>query len=154
VDYLQRRWADGCHNLTKLFHEIRSQSYRGQRDMVAKFLSAWRKRSALPRSDRPQRFTPKQVAILTSKTPDRLTDDQRSILNRLSSSCPELLSMRALALDFRDALASKNRHQMLWWIQNAKAVRHRLYGAVCFWPSKGSLRCLGRRSKLHGAMAK
>ena len=28
--------------------------------------------------------------------------------------------MRTLALDFRDALASKDRHQMLWWIQNAK----------------------------------
>ena len=28
--------------------------------------------------------------------------------------------MRTLALDFRDALASKDRHQMLWCIQNAK----------------------------------
>ena len=28
--------------------------------------------------------------------------------------------MRALALDFRDALASKNSGQMLWWIRNAK----------------------------------
>src|SRR6185437_10834599 len=31
------------------------------------------KRSALSRSDRPQRFAPKQVAILASKSPDRLT---------------------------------------------------------------------------------
>ena len=42
ADYLQRRWAEGCHNATKLFQEIRSQGYRGQRSMVAKFVSAWR----------------------------------------------------------------------------------------------------------------
>jgi transposase len=120
ADYLQRRWTEGCHNATKLFQEMRSQGYRGQCSMLAKFVSVWRTRGPLSRSDRPQRFAPKQVAILTSKSPDRLTDDQRSLLNKLSTSCPELPSMRALALDFRDALASKNSGQMLWWIQNAK----------------------------------
>jgi hypothetical protein len=60
------------------------------------------------------------VAILTSKSPDRLAADQRSLLNKLSTSCPQLPSMRALALDFRDAFASKNSGQMLLWIQNAK----------------------------------
>jgi transposase len=60
------------------------------------------------------------VAILTTKPPDRLTEEQKSLLNRLFTTCPELPSMRVLALDFREALASKDGQQMLWWIQNAK----------------------------------
>ena len=120
ADYLQRRWAEGCHNATKLFQEIRSHGYRGQRSMVAQYVSAWRRRGPLFRSDRPQRFAPKHVAILTTKSPDRLTEEQGSLLNRLSASCPVLPSMRALALDFREALSSKDGRQMLWWIQNAK----------------------------------
>jgi hypothetical protein len=43
ANYLQRRWAEGCHNATKLFQEIRSQGYRGQHSMVAQFVSVWRK---------------------------------------------------------------------------------------------------------------
>jgi transposase len=120
ADYLQKRWAEGCHNATKLFQEIRAQGYRGQRSMVAQFVSAWRKRTPLSRSDHPQRFAPKHVAILTTKSPDRLTEEQGSLLNRLSVSCPVLPSMRALALEFREALSSKDGRQMLWWIHNAK----------------------------------
>jgi len=119
-DYLQRRWAEGCHNATKLFEEIRKQGYRGQRSMVAQFVSVWRKRGHSSRPARPRRIAPKQAAILTTKSPDQLTDEQRSLFDRLSASCRDLPWMRTLALDFRDALASKDRQQMLWWIQNAK----------------------------------
>jgi transposase len=88
--------------------------------MVAQFVSVWRIRGSLSRSDRPQRFAPKQVAILATKSPERLTDEQRLLLDRLPTTCPELPSMRALALEFREALNSKESRQMLWWIQNAK----------------------------------
>jgi transposase len=120
ADYLQRRWAEGCHNATKLFQEIRGQGYRGQRSMVAKFVSVWRRRGSLSRPNRPQRFAPKQVTILATKSPDRLSDEQRLLLEKLSITCPQLPSMRALALEFREALTSKDNRQMLWWIQNAK----------------------------------
>ena len=63
---------------------------------------------------------PRQAAILTTKSPDRLTPEQRSLLDRLSISCPELLWMRTLALDFRDALASNDGQQMRCWIHGAK----------------------------------
>jgi transposase len=35
AEYLQQRWMEGCHNASKLFHEIRTRRYRGQRSMVA-----------------------------------------------------------------------------------------------------------------------
>jgi transposase len=87
--------------------------------MVAQFVSGWRKRG--PKSSaRSCRIAPRQAAVLVSKSADRLTDEQQSILNRLSATCPLLLGMRALALEFRAALASNNGYEMRWWIQNTK----------------------------------
>ncbi len=46
MDYLQKRWAEGCHNAKRLFSEIREQGYRGS-DVTIR-----RMRKALPRGER------------------------------------------------------------------------------------------------------
>ena len=120
AEYLHRRWNAGCHNATKLFHEIRSQGYQGQRSMVAKFVADWRRPSRLSCPDRLQRIAPKHAAILTTRAADQFTEEQRSLFDQLCSACPELLWMRALALEFRAALTSKDGQQMRYWIQTAK----------------------------------
>jgi hypothetical protein len=84
------------------------------------------------------------VAILTTKPPDRLTAEQRSMFDRLSTSYPDLSWIRTLALDFRGALASKDGRQMLCWIQNAKQCGIGSLVRFAFWPSKGSLGRVGR----------
>jgi transposase len=119
-NYLKRRWDEGCHNATALFQEIRRQGYRGQRSMVAQFVSAWRKRGHLSRSDRPRRIAPRHATVLATKSPDRLSDEQQLLFNRLSMGCPELRWMRTLALDFRAALTSNDADQMRWWIHSTK----------------------------------
>jgi transposase len=120
ADYLERRWAEGCHNATTLFQEIRTQGYRGQRSMVAQFVSGWRagKRSLPPLH--PRRISPKQAAVLTTRAPDGLSHEQKAMFDRLASTCPELPSMQSLALGFRAALISKEASQMRNWIQTAK----------------------------------
>jgi transposase len=120
TDYLQRRWAEGCHNATALFQKIRTQGYGGQRSMVAQFVSGWRagKRSRPP--VHPRRISPKQAAVLITRAPDRLSNQQRLLFDQLSSTCPELIWMRSLALDFRAALISKEDLRMRNWIQTAK----------------------------------
>ena len=40
--FLVRRWAEGCHNATQLWHEIREQGYGGARGMVARLVSTFR----------------------------------------------------------------------------------------------------------------
>lgn len=120
ADYLQRRWAEGCHNATALFQEIRTQGYRGQRSMVAQFVSSWRAGKPSLLRVHPRRISPKQVAVLTTQAPERLSNEQKLLFDQLSSTCPELSWMRSLALDFRAALISKEGSQMRSWIQTAK----------------------------------
>jgi transposase len=119
TDYLRRRWSEGCHNATQLFQEIRSQGYRGQRGVVARFVSGWRAAKHHVVTARIQKVAPRHAAVLATRAPDQLTQEQRNFFDQISSRCPELNLTRALALDFRDALISKNGNQMRDWIQTA-----------------------------------
>lgn len=121
ADYLQQRWKEGCHNATRLFEEIRKQGYRGQRGMVAHFVSGWRtSNSSATALNRPRRLTPRGVAILTTRAPDQLSEEQAALFDQLSSSCPDLPWMRTLALEFRAVMNSKDSNQLNDWIQTAK----------------------------------
>ena len=42
ADHLQTRWNEGCHNASRLYHEIRQKGYTGKRSMVARFVSGFK----------------------------------------------------------------------------------------------------------------
>lgn len=119
-DYLQRRWKEGCHNATRLFQEIRAQGYRGCRQMVSHHVAGWRHKSDFtPRRKKPDRVAPKHAAILACKPSERLSDQQKILVERVAANSPTFESLRALALDFRDAIASKDRDGMVHWVRVA-----------------------------------
>ena len=124
-EYLRRRWDEGCHNATRLFQEIRQQGYSGGRRMVAIVVSRWRFKGKQPRT--PQRISPRHVAILITRAPDKLTPENHSLLDRLVGTCPELMPLRKLALGFHVALASKDGAAMVRWI---KMARHSPFGPL------------------------
>jgi hypothetical protein len=41
-EFLLRRWGEGWHNATKLWHEIQDQGYTGGRSTMAKFIATLR----------------------------------------------------------------------------------------------------------------
>jgi transposase len=72
--YLRERWAQGCHNATQLYRELRERGYRGCYGGVAALVAPWRSASYRHRgrlkSRRPGRpsdqpaYTPRQVCWL------------------------------------------------------------------------------------------
>jgi transposase len=120
-EYLERRWNEGCHNATRLFQEIHAQGYRGCRQMVSHHVSSWRHKSSPPTSGKKKahRIAPKHAAILACKPPERLSEQQRILFERVAANCPSARSLHVLALDFREAIASKDRDGMLHWIRTA-----------------------------------
>jgi transposase len=90
-----------------------------QRGMVAHFVSGWRAPKHEAISARIQKVAPRHAAVLATRAPDQLTQEQRVLFDQVSSMCPELKLMRTLALEFRAALTSKNGNQMRDWIQTA-----------------------------------
>jgi transposase len=119
-EYLQHRWNEGCHNATRLFHEIRARGYRGSRQMVSNYVSSWRVSPRFRSSSKKRkldRIAPKHAAILTCRPTERLSEQQRTLFDRVAVNCPSIRSMRFLALDFREAITNKDSDGMLHWIR-------------------------------------
>jgi transposase len=121
-DYLQQRWNEGCHNATCLFHEIRERGYRGSRQMVSNHVSSWRvspRSRSSSKKRKLDRIAPKHAAILTCRPAERLSEQQKALFDQVALNCPSIRPMRFLALDFREAITSKDGDAMLHWIRTA-----------------------------------
>jgi transposase len=121
-EYLQQRWNEGCHNATRLFQEIRARGYPGGRQMVGQYVLRWRAKSSAPLASKKRkldRIAPRHAAILACRSEEQLSEQQKVLLERLAINCPTIQWMRNLAMDFREALSSKDRSAMLNWIRTA-----------------------------------
>ncbi|MBY0502708.1 MAG: ISL3 family transposase [Bryobacteraceae bacterium] len=120
MDHLRSRWLEGCHNATRLFHEIRKLGYRGGRSMVAQFVSGWRRSGRPSGPDAALRIAPKHAAILVTKPADQLTSSQQALLDRLAVECPDSVRIRAVSSEFREVLFSGESRRLLQWIDRTK----------------------------------
>jgi transposase len=123
-EYLHQRWAQGCHNATQLFREIRSRGYRGSRQMVSYHVSPWRAAKNIDKPMPRQRLAPKDAAILICKRPERRSADQQDILDVLASNHAGIGHLCGLALEFKNAMQSKDGRRMLAWIEGAASSVH------------------------------
>jgi transposase len=56
---------------------------------------------------------------LACRPAERLSEQQEILFEQVAVNCPSIRSMRFLALDFREAITSKDRDGMLHWIRTA-----------------------------------
>ncbi len=120
ADYLQQRWNEGCHNASRLYREIREKGYGGRRAMVARFVSGWRKTGKAASRKAPERIAPRHAAILVTRPADKMSEEQQQLFDRITIQCPDVIALRKLALDFRDALTAAESTQLRQWIEKAK----------------------------------
>jgi transposase len=124
---LNRRWAEGCHNATKLWREIQAEGYTGGRSMVACFVAALRTHgtryfrkavAARPRKAKPP--SPRQAAMLLARPPEKLKPAERQLLGQLTA-CPEISTLHVLTQSFADVFRSKQSEALRTWMAEAKA---------------------------------
>ena len=120
AEYLQQRWAEGCHNATRLFEELQARGYRGGRSMVAQHVALWRNACVSVPAERTQQITPKQATILLSRSPGQLTAEQQTLLDQLSRQCPDLASLRELFAEFREVFQRGEGQALLAWMTRAE----------------------------------
>jgi transposase len=120
ADYLQQRWNEGCHNASRLYQEIRQKGYSGKRAMVRRFVSGWRKTGRATSPEAPQRISPKHAAILVTRPADKISDEQKQLLDRIEAQCPEVIDLRKISLGFGAALVADNSNRLRRWVEGAK----------------------------------
>ena len=133
VPYLHQRWAEGCHNATRLWQELGERGFAGGYGSVARSVSAWRGeghrwRAALrarPGKAAPAApagaWTPRRVCWLLRRPPENLTDEERAYLNRLYRRRPEVARAEVLVEAFATVLRERDVPGLYAWLRRAEA---------------------------------
>jgi transposase len=128
--YLRERWEAGCHNATRLWHELRGRGFRGSDTSVALSVAPWRgegyryrgqqqKRRAAA-SPTEVRVTPRQVCWLLLRSCDELTDDERAYLARLHAACPQAAGVAGFVATFAAVLREHDVDGLYAWLRRAE----------------------------------
>jgi transposase len=106
-DFLQRRWDEGCHNATELWHEIQAQGYAGGRSTMARFVCTLRtqgtkyfRKTVAPRQPKAKPPSPRQAAMLLARRPEKLKLSEQQLLAKLNQCCPEIPILYGLTQGF------------------------------------------------------
>ena len=126
-EHLLRRWDEGCHVATRLWREIRALGYGHSYTNVSRFLARLR----LPVGQRPSIYrergtadktpTPRHIAMLFIRRRADLTDEQRTMVERICGADATFASAYRLSQDFAALLREREGEQMDAWIAAASA---------------------------------
>jgi transposase len=128
LDYLRRRWDEGCHNAAQLTREIRALGYSGSSSMVRRRVSRWRRgertqgcrpaiRQHAPSLERP---SSRRVCWWLLKEPAELKPEERALVQALGDRCSELKTSAELARAFADMVRHRRAGEWEDWMANAQ----------------------------------
>jgi transposase len=129
ADYLQARWAEGCHNALQLWRELQGRGYPGGYGSVAALVAPWRgeryrhrgqvkTRRAPP--DTATIYTSRRVCWLLRRPHDTLTADDDAYLTRLYHACPQVALAAALVDEFGTVLREHDVEGLYTWLRRAQ----------------------------------
>jgi transposase len=128
--YLRERWAAGCHNATRLWHELRERGFTGSYTSVALYVAPWRGQGYRYRgqhqtrrdaaSPTEVRVTPRQVCWRLLRPCDELTDDERAYLAQLQVACPQAAVVAGFVTTFAAVLREHDVEGLYAWLRCAE----------------------------------
>lgn len=130
IDYLRRRWKEGCHNASQLTSELKQQGFKGSYEMVRCRVADWRKCS---RCDKGKKYTGKRsrlpvkrlssnrIAWLLLKPLSDMTLKESSLVTAIIKRCPALEKAAVLAREFMDMVRNRKAEILDDWITRACA---------------------------------
>lgn len=114
-DYLHQRWQEGCHNATRLYHEIRTRGFRGSRTTVRAYLAPLRTAAAAPR--RQPVATVRRVKRLLLRRPTDLTAEEQALLDRITGRSEELTGLARLTRAFTALPRARRGDELRQWVE-------------------------------------
>jgi transposase len=116
LGYLAERWAQGCHNARRLYHELVQQGYRGSASMVRVVVRPWRARPP----DSPPTPTSVRLSRLILQPAERLTEADRGTLEGFRHANPLLAQGYQLKTRFQTLMAQRDPLALEPWLQEAE----------------------------------
>ncbi|MQY41000.1 ISL3 family transposase ISFsp1 [Streptomyces sp. RB17] len=118
--YLHQRWAEGCTNATRLFHELKERGYEGGTTVVRRYVS--RLREAFPPAGPPRRDpTVRDVTNCLTRHPDSLDEDESTQVKDLLDRCPALALTAEHVRAFAELMNNRQGRLLHRWIADVRS---------------------------------
>jgi transposase len=119
-EYILRRWEEGCRNALQLWREVREQGYPGCTTAVRDFVVPLRQPGMTPAIRRAERAVPSPRALSwLLALPERRTEEQTALVEKVCAACPTLGLCRDLVLSFQDILRRRADDELDGWLERA-----------------------------------
>jgi transposase len=117
LDYLKRRWEEGCHNAMRLYREVKERGFTGLPYVVKRRVAPWRKPQSPASRGAAWRPSGRTVAWLLLKPNQKPTAQQAEFLKALLQVWPSLAENVALIEEFRSILCGHHPEDLESWAQ-------------------------------------
>jgi len=119
MDYMTKRWNEGCHNAMLIYNEIRELGYGGARRTVGDW--ATKNRSSLF-SDRLSKknvpLSASSAAWLLVKQEEELTEEDKQSLERMKQTDEKVAEAYTLSHRFTDIVRERQHGSLLVWLED------------------------------------
>lgn len=123
--HLRARWQEGCEDALVLWREVQALGFRGSLRTVQRHVRSWRTtgtraevlRATARTAPRPP--SPRQARWWLLFPPERLSEDQRRYVVRLTAACAPISTARRLAVAFGQVLRGGQVSALTAWLNEA-----------------------------------
>ena len=132
VEFLERRWHEGCRDASQLWRELCQHGFAGSRGPVARWVARQRREDPPPRAAEVQRSaawpapSSRRCARLLTTPPGRLDAQESVFLAHLAEAAPDLARAGELAAGFvalvKDKTGRDQGLQLETWLADAKGT--------------------------------
>jgi transposase len=125
LQYLRKRWSEGCHNRLQLWKELQTQGYRGSYSSVhralARFPHPRQGRAIAPRSGEAPRLSASQAAWLLVRPAEDLTAQEEAKRTALCEKCSAAAIAYPLSQRFGQMVRARQAEKLDLWFTEAAA---------------------------------
>lgn len=123
VNYLRRRWNEGCWNATQLWREIQQRGFSGQSRIVRDWVHGLRVNEPTARSAAKSTWrvpSGRRAAWLVAARPEEIDRTEQAFVAALITGSPSLERVIHLARTFRDIVSGQKADQLDGWLAAAR----------------------------------
>ncbi|MDQ3398796.1 MAG: ISL3 family transposase [Deinococcota bacterium] len=124
VGLLQRRWLEGCRNISRLWRELQAQGYVGKRAMVKRYVNQLR-RLTQAECERLQQVpfrkpSPNQLSYWLLQPIHQREPKQQRFIKAFLAECPEAQTLQRYATRFCYLLKTRQADDFPEWLKEAQ----------------------------------
>jgi transposase len=127
MDYMTKRWEEGCHNATQIWREIRELGFGGARRTVGDWATKKRKSMESSVSDRMSKkiapWSASRAAWLLVKQKEELTEDDKQALERMKEADEKITEAYDLGQRFTDMIRERRPESLPPWLEDVAKSR-------------------------------